>query len=237
MPLPRFYAARRFHRARRRRLRVAQRRALRDFAVLADFAELVDPLPSREPWWAAEVRRLVGVAALLLVLFALAPAVGSARFAWGGVTLQGGDVLLQARACYGEAQAHLEACTAMAHVHRKRALLRGVSFATAVRYSRAVRNPPRHRRWVLLLHPGLRAPAGWPSGQNWSYAQPRFRAVYEHVERFFRAPVADPCPRALHYGGPMDAIPSGFELDESCVFEGTRQRFFRRATSREADPS
>lgn len=34
-----------------------------------------------------------------------------------------------------------------------------------------------------------------------------------------------------------DAIPSGFELDESCVFEGTRQRFFRRVTTREADPS
>lgn len=178
---------------------------------------------------------LVLACVLACALLALASS-ASARFTWGGVALREGDVLLQARACYGEAQTHLEACTAMAHVHRKRALLRGVSFRTAVRYSRAVRNPPRHRRWVLLLHPGLRAPAGWPSAQSWSYAQPRFRAVYEHVERLFRAPVADPCPEALHYGGPMDAIPRGFELDESCVFEGTRQRFFRRAT-READPS
>jgi len=51
MPLPRFYSARRFHRARLRDLRRAQRRALRDFAVLSDFAELVDPIerPIRLP--------------------------------------------------------------------------------------------------------------------------------------------------------------------------------------------
>lgn len=43
MPLPRFYSARRFHRARLRDLRRAQRRALRDFAVLSDFAEIEAP--------------------------------------------------------------------------------------------------------------------------------------------------------------------------------------------------
>ncbi|MEO0325945.1 MAG: hypothetical protein AAF447_23545 [Myxococcota bacterium] len=141
--------------------------------------------------------------------------------------------LLQARSCYAEVTTHLDACAAIVHVHKKRAELRHMAERTMVRlYSQPMRRATGPRRWVHLLRPEGRAPRGWPRRYSWPRTQARFRAVYEHVGRVMRGEVPDPCPEALHYGGPQwldgDA-PRGFERDPACDLEGTQQRFFRRS--------
>ena len=144
--------------------------------------------------------------------------------------------LLQARSCYAEVTTHLDACAAIVHVHKKRAVLRQMAERTMVRlYSQPMRRATGPRRWVHLLRPEGRAPRGWPRRYSWPRTQERFRAVYDHVGRVLRGEVPDPCPDALHYGGPQwldgDA-PTGFERDPACDLEGTQQRFFRRSAQR-----
>lgn len=138
-----------------------------------------------------------------------------------------------ARVCVGEVgwRAPLEACSAMVWVHAKRAKATGVTLATmARRYSRAVRRPPRHRTWVGQLDVTPTPPVAWPPHLDgaWPRYRARFADVLSHVRAILRGEVPDPCPDAMHYGGPMDSTPSRHAEDATCVFEGTRQRFFRR---------
>ncbi|MEM1414508.1 MAG: hypothetical protein AAGH15_06395 [Myxococcota bacterium] len=179
------------------------------------------------------MRALLRTAALLLLTLALVrSAPGSAQSAQRFVPLQ----LLQARSCYAEVATHLDACAAIVFVHKKRAELRRMPERTMVRlYSQPMRSRTGPRRWVHLLRAEGRAPGGWPSRYSWRQTQNRFRPVYEHVGKIMRGEVEDPCPEALHYGGPQwldgDA-PTGFELDPACELAGTEQRFFRRSPRR-----
>jgi len=176
-------------------------------------------------------------------------------------------VLWQARSCVGETHWDLDTCTAMAHVHRKRAELRGVSTLFMIRaYSAPVRVAPparsarrasgpvdadaararirhldamaqRRRRWIRLLRPTGPEPDGWPERLSWPRYRARFAEVYRHVGRVLRGEIEDPCPDALHYGGPawLDATPEGYEVDPTCLPDSdSRQRFFRPIAGEDA---
>jgi hypothetical protein len=178
------------------------------------------------------MRLLAPLAASLLLVTSVLADSGSLA----GARLGADAALWNARVCVGEVgwRAPLEACSAMVWVHVKRAAGSRVTVATlARRYSRAVRRPPRRRAWVPLLRATGAAPVTWPPHLDgaWPRYRDRFAEILSHVEGVLRGDVPDPCPEVDHYGGPMDSVPTGRELDDTCAFEGTRQVFYRRATS------
>jgi hypothetical protein len=140
--------------------------------------------------------------------------------------------VIHARACVGELgwSAPDEACVAIVEVHRRRAALTGLSpESVAVRYSAALRRPPRHRAWVRELADRSEAPRSWPSGPSWARARERFSALVNVARDALTAEPETVCPGALHYGGAMDSVPSGHE--EACRWAIGRgaQMFYRRA--------
>lgn len=154
----------------------------------------------------------------------------------GGARLGTDAALWNARVCVGEVgwRAPLEACSAMVWVHAKRAAKSRATLASFARlYSRAVRRPQARRAWVPQLRATGPAPVTWPPHLDgvWPRYQARFEEILVHVESVLRGDVPDPCPDVDHYGGPMDRAPTGREVDDTCAFEGTRQVFYRRATS------
>lgn len=174
---------------------------------------------------------LLFAASLLLASSVLADAP-----TFGGARLGVDAALWNARVCVGEIgwRAPLEACSAMVWVHAKRAAGSRATVATlARRYSRAVRRPPWRRAWVAQLRATGPAPVTWPPHlvEAWPRYRARFAEIFAHVESVLRGDVPDPCPDVDHYGGPMDSVPTGREVDDTCAFEGTRQVFYRRAAS------
>lgn len=158
---------------------------------------------------------------LLILAFAIPAGADSVR-------LGRNASLVQTRSCVGETQFHEDTCVAMTWVHLKRARLHGVSFVSmASRYSTVLRRPSR--AWIFQLKLEGPPPARWPRGISWSRYQERFRELHEKVDEVLRGEVPDPCPDVLHYGGPMDAVPRGYESDPTCLPDRTsRQIFYRR---------
>lgn len=143
------------------------------------------------------------------------------------------DALWLARMCVGESGwGRLDTCAAEVGVIRRRALLHGTQVATMARaYSSALRRP--RRAWVPRLLPDGPAPRGWPAA-SWPRHRARFRELLEHVSQVLRDEVTDPCAdeAPTHFGGPRHIdrdLPDGWEVVD-CV-PGSRQRFWRRATS------
>jgi hypothetical protein len=138
--------------------------------------------------------------------------------------------LIHARACVGELgwRAPDEACSAIVEVHMRRAALRGWRPETVARlYSAALRRPPRGRMWVPQLRPGRRPPMAWP-GLPWARYERRLREIVEVVRGTLDGEAPESCPDAVHYGGAMDAVPTGHV--EACRWAIGRgsQRFYAR---------
>jgi len=115
---------------------------------------------------------------------------------------------VHAAACVGELgwTAPDDACASMVEVHVARAgAVRPET--VALRFSAALRRPPRHRRWVPQLMTATRrqAPAAWPERLPWASwrmdALERYEAVAAAVLAGERAPA---CPGCVDYGGLMD---------------------------------
>ena len=161
---------------------------------------------------------------LLLLLLAAWPADASLP----PIRLGRDAALIQTRSCVGETQFHHDTCVAMTWIHMKRAQLHGTTLATmASRYSTVIRRP--RRAWIFLLKPEGPMPMTWPRRISWSRYQERFRDLHEKVEEVLRGEVSDPCPDAMHYGGPMDAVPRGYEAAPACLPDrSSRQIFYRR---------
>lgn len=136
-------------------------------------------------------------------------------------------VMWQARSCIGEVGfANPEECIAMAWVHKKRALQRNVTMLAMVRaYSVPMRVRPTSRPWLWELSPNSK-PSSWPRNLRWSMREQYLDFLFGKLRGVVDGSVQDPCPDALHYGGPMDPVPTGFELTE-CI-QGSRQRFYKR---------
>ena len=101
--------------------------------------------------------------------------------------------------------------------------------SAAGRGERAPVSMASRRAWIQGLSLRGGAPATWPTHMRgaWPRYQRRFAEIYELVQRTVAGQVEDPCPGATFYGGPMDSVPRGHEQDESCVFEESRQLFYR----------
>ena len=86
------------------------------------------------------------------------------------------------------------------------------------------------RRWVQELTLTGSAPDSWPVHlrRAWPRYQARLREIHGVVERVVAGQVEDPCPDALHYGGPMDSTPRRHEPDPACSFSDTAQVFYRQ---------
>lgn len=174
--------------------------------------------------------RITLLAAMLLASIAFAPATHADRSPLDRLRIHDDAALWQARSCVGEVGwTDLDACDAMTWVHIKRAAARGLPLRTMIReYSAPVRRAhrrPRHRPWIVDLTTTGPAPATWHRG-SWSRAQAGFRTVLERVEKVLAGEVPDPCPEAVHYGGPMDGSPPRHERDPECA-PSSRQLFFR----------
>jgi hypothetical protein len=71
-------------------------------------------------------------------------------------------------------------------------------------YCSGLRNPSivsAESRWKLHITPTCEQPDEWPSNLRWSRWRPGCVALHEFVAAFERGEVADPHPRALHFGG------------------------------------
>lgn len=108
------------------------------------------------------------------------------------------DVLTLAQMCAGEARpTDLDACTAMVHVIRRRALARGVSISSHARaYSAVFRGS---RPWLLELDARGRRPASWPPA-SWGRYRPQWMDLLAHVRAVLAGEIEDPCPDAVHFG-------------------------------------
>ena len=139
-------------------------------------------------------------------------------------------VLWQARSCIGEVGfRNPEECIAMAWVHKKRAVSRGISMLSMTRaYSVPVRVVPRSRTWIWELNI-VSKPRSWPRNLRWSHRHLFFRFLTRKLRGVLDSTVPDPCPDAMHYGGPMDPVPPGFEVTE-CL-PNSRQIFYKRIES------
>jgi hypothetical protein len=74
------------------------------------------------------------------------------------------------------------------------------------RYSAAVRNPGRIRNpWLFELGLDGARPGSWPYGPLWKgrYQQAWFRLL-QLADLWRAGKIANPCPGANHFGGPMD---------------------------------
>ena len=127
-----------------------------------------------------------------------------------------------ARACFAETGDAEVICAAQVHVLLRRAALRGTTVERMTRrYSQPLHGTHR-RAWVQRLTTHGRRPAGFPRRASWPRAQERFRAVHALVGDVLAGTYPDPCPEALHFGGPahLDGDgPTGFV--ECC--EGTHE--------------
>lgn len=108
---------------------------------------------------------------------------------------------------------------AIAHLLARRARLRGTTLAQTIRsYSTPFRSrlPRTERsRWLRAL-PWGELPVGFTFGNdgvNFERMQSAWARTRRLVERFASGEVADPCPSADHFGGPMDhtgAVRAGY---------------------------
>lgn len=137
-----------------------------------------------------------------------------------------------ARVCVAEAGWDVTSgdCAAIVHLLERRADAQGIPVRRmAELYASRHFDPERtdRRRWIVGLTIEARRPAGWPSGVPWRAFRPAWLSTIAHVDAVRRGDVADPCPGADHWGGPMDdhrAIHAGWERVE-CAAE-TRNRFW-----------
>jgi hypothetical protein len=93
----------------------------------------------------------------------------------------------------------------IAHVLRKRAEAASTTLdVMAGRYCTGLRTPDAvapASRWKLHITPSREQPDEWPSNLAWSAWRPGCVALFEFVAAFERGEVADPHPRARHFGG------------------------------------
>jgi len=98
---------------------------------------------------------------------------------------------------------------AIAWVLRKRARASGRSpYVTVRTYCAGLGRHARTRRqrWVRELPAdGETRPEHWPDTASWRRHRPRWQRVLQLVEEWAAGEHPDPCPRAVHWGGDMDA--------------------------------
>ena len=99
----------------------------------------------------------------------------------------------------------LRAWQGISHVLRKRSAASHVSLdAMASLYCSGLREPASvapASRWKLHLRADCEQPDEWPATLAWSAWRPGCVALHEFVAAFDRGEVADPYPRARHWGG------------------------------------
>lgn len=126
-----------------------------------------------------------------------------------------------ARTCWGEGGFNLRDCASVLWVvtNRYRQGARPTWVQTLKAYSAIWgRRSPRQRLATSL--PWSDYP-GWNARLNASWA-----VLRAHVLRWGEGKVRNPCARAVHFGGAMDAAPSG-HVRVRCI--GVANRFYRRA--------
>jgi hypothetical protein len=156
--------------------------------------------------------RSVVLAALALIALALTPLERPIE----EPTLD--DRITLARALVAEADFHEPDHQAIAWVLAKRyRITRGDEpFAAFVaRYCSAFKTDTYRSRTIRQLPWGT-APLGHPWKTGWT-------SVRRFVESWLRGNVQDPCPEAMHFGGPMDTPPPGWRLVQCGE---TRNRFY-----------
>lgn len=83
----------------------------------------------------------------------------------------------------------------------------------------------RRQRWVRELPAdGETRPEHWPDTASWERHAPRWRRVLQLVDEWAAGEHPDPCPRARHFGGPMDE-PRG-RMRAVCARLPVNNRFF-----------
>ncbi len=100
-----------------------------------------------------------------------------------------------------------EECVAIAWVYAKRVkAIRWPLQKVIRRYSAAVKPHSAHTRpWILGLNRGSQEPAAWPKNLRWSVHKPLWKQKLRVLDRWANGEIADPLPKANHYGGKMDA--------------------------------
>lgn len=179
-------------------------------------------MQKQRPLLNSEPNPVLGVIAAILVV-ALGSQCSGTASAQRAFAVREADVIWSARACVGETGFEdAETCAAMTYVHLRRARAAGVRLGTMARlYSSALRRP--RRLWVLHLRDSARAPLHWPRAR-WSRGRAGFRRMVETVRGVVSGEVADPCPGAIHYGGPMDGTSDRVER-HGCLPD-REQRFY-----------
>jgi len=81
------------------------------------------------------------------------------------------------------------------------------------------------RRWLLELNQAGDAPASWPrNAASWERHRKLWFRIRDRIGAWARGRVPDPCPGAVHFGGPMDKPPSGVV---PAVCAGSANRFWK----------
>lgn len=117
---------------------------------------------------------------------------------------------------------------ALAWVLAKRARSAGLGLVEMVeRYCSAFggeAHTPRQQWLRELPADGETKPEHWPDNASWDRHATRWRKVLELVDEWAAGEHPDPCPRARHFGGPMDA-PRG-RMRAVCARLPTGNRFY-----------
>jgi hypothetical protein len=125
--------------------------------------------------------------------------------------VRAGDTLDLARACWIEARDSLADCAAIAYVIARRSARAGVPFSAHLRAYSALGNATARARLAATFD----ATTGPPS----------WHRVRAYAERIAAGEVADPCPRAMHYAGPV--------IDAARIERAVREGRLRRVRCRE----
>lgn len=108
--------------------------------------------------------------------------------------------------CAAEATWLERDCRALMHVLQRRADRVGISVAEhAQDYVSAFKTGLPSRRWVMELEDTCSQPPSWPERLDWEAHRPQCVLLFERVRAFVAGESIDPCPRAMHWGGDMDA--------------------------------
>jgi hypothetical protein len=79
------------------------------------------------------------------------------------------------------------------------------------------------RPWLLELDAEGTQPANWPTKASWAHHKPKWLKIRARIGDWAHGKVANPCPRAVHFGGAMDA-PSRAMVPARCA--GSVNRFW-----------